>query len=92
MPQLQDADLSQSLDKDEGRRELKAAQLRLQALRLQAGGQIGSGRLGPPLCVVAEGWDASGKGGAIRRMTQRLDPRHYTVAAFAAPSERLQGS
>jgi polyphosphate kinase 2 (PPK2 family) len=88
MPRLEDADLSLALAKREGKRELKAAQKRLQVLRLQAGGQLGGGRLGPPLCIVCEGWDASGKGGAIRRMTQRLDPRHCTVAAFAAPSER----
>jgi polyphosphate kinase 2 (PPK2 family) len=58
------------------------------ALRLQAGGQIGGRRLGPPLAVLFEGWDAAGKGGAIRRLTARLDPRHFTVAQFAAPTER----
>jgi polyphosphate kinase 2 (PPK2 family) len=58
------------------------------ALRLQAGGQIGGRRLGPPLAVLFEGWDAAGKGGAIRRLTGRLDPRHFTVAQFAAPTER----
>ena len=37
-------------------------------------------------CVfVFEGWDASGKGGAIRRLTQPLDPRGYEVHAIAAP-------
>jgi AMP-polyphosphate phosphotransferase len=34
-----------------------------------------------------EGSDAAGKGGAIRRMTSPLDPRHFTVAQFAAPTE-----
>ena len=71
MPALEDVDLGLSLSKAEGKAKLNAARQRLQALRLQAGGQIGDGTLGPPLCIVCEGWDASGKGGAIRRMTAR---------------------
>jgi len=43
--------------------------------------------LGPPLVVVFEGWDASGKGGTIKRLVAPLDPRHVRVAQFAAPSE-----
>jgi polyphosphate kinase 2 (PPK2 family) len=35
-----------------------------------------------------EGWDASGKGGAIRRMTSSLDARHIKVVAYAAPDAR----
>jgi polyphosphate kinase 2 (PPK2 family) len=35
---------------------------------------------------VFEGWDASGKGGAIKRLVDHLDPRHVRVAQFAAPS------
>jgi len=38
------------------------------------------------LCVLFEGWDASGKGGAIQRLVSELDPRHVRVAQFAAPS------
>ena len=38
----------------------------------------------PMLCVF-EGWDAGGKGGAIKRVTEMLDPRGYTVSAYAAP-------
>jgi AMP-polyphosphate phosphotransferase len=38
------------------------------------------------LVVVFEGWDAAGKGGAIRRITAHLDPRGYEVFAIAAPS------
>ena len=79
------ADLKLKLGAAEGARRLQAAQRRLLALRLQLGGLIGDRQLGPPLCVVFEGWDASGKGGAIRRLTTPLDPRHVRVAAFAAP-------
>jgi polyphosphate kinase 2 (PPK2 family) len=35
---------------------------------------------------VFEGSDAGGKGGAIKRIVEPLDPRHYHVAAFAKPS------
>jgi polyphosphate kinase 2 (PPK2 family) len=35
--------------------------------------------------VVLEGWDAAGKGGAIRRLTEKLDPRGYHVYSIAAP-------
>ncbi len=85
---LDDVDLSVKLSKAEGLKRLQSAQRRLLALRLQAGGQIGSGRVGPPLCVLFEGWDASGKGGAIRRLTAPLDPRHVNVAEFVAPTPR----
>ncbi|WP_010485514.1 polyphosphate kinase 2 [Pseudomonas sp. S9] len=38
--------------------------------------------------VLFEGRDAAGKGGAIKRITQRLNPRVCRVAALPAPSER----
>ena len=88
MANLVDVDLSAKLPKKEGKRRLKAAQKRLLELRLQLGGQLGDGELGPPVCVVFEGWDASGKGGAIKRLVAKLDKRHVTVAEFAAPDER----
>ncbi len=37
--------------------------------------------------IVFEGWDASGKGGAIRRMTQAMDARLYRVISTAAPTD-----
>jgi polyphosphate kinase 2 (PPK2 family) len=86
MSRLADVDLTLALKKKEAKAELAAAQARLVHLRLLLGGQIGSGELGPPLCVLFEGWDASGKGGAIQRLVGELDPRHVRVAQFAAPS------
>jgi polyphosphate kinase 2 (PPK2 family) len=86
MGSLSDVDLSLKLSGSEGLKRLQKSQRRLLALRLQAGGLVGDGRLGPPVCVVFEGWDASGKGGAIRRLTGALDPRHVRVVQFAAPS------
>ena len=87
MASLTDADLKQKLGSQESLTRIEAAQKRLLALRLQLGGLIGGGKLGPPLCVLFEGWDASGKGGAIRRLVSPLDPRHVRVSQFAAPSE-----
>ena len=86
MGALDDLDLSKSLSKKEEAEGLEAAWTRLTQLRLTLGGLIGSGELGPPVCVAFEGWDASGKGGAIKRLVSPLDPRHVRVVQFAAPS------
>jgi polyphosphate kinase len=40
------------------------------------------------VAVLFEGRDAAGKGGAIKRIVQRLNPRLYRIAALASPSER----
>jgi polyphosphate kinase 2 (PPK2 family) len=84
---LDKLDLTQSLSEKEGERALERASGRLAQLRLTLGGQLGEQRIGPPLCVLFEGWDASGKGGAIKRLVAPLDPRHARVVQFAAPSE-----
>lgn len=87
MGALDRVDLTLSLSRDEEAKRVAAAQERLLYLRLVAGGIFdGSGRLGPPLCLLFEGWDASGKGGAIKRVTAPLDPRHVRVVSFAAPT------
>jgi polyphosphate kinase 2 (PPK2 family) len=39
-----------------------------------------------PVVVVFEGWDAAGKGGAIKRLTARMDPRGYVVWSISAPT------
>jgi AMP-polyphosphate phosphotransferase len=82
---LDELDLSLKLSREEEAERLEAAQHRLLGLRLRLGGLIGDG-LGPPLCVLLEGWDASGKGGAIKRLVAPLDPRHVRVKQFAAPA------
>src|SRR5438105_4126100 len=79
-------DLSLRLSRDEEQARLAVGQHRLLALRLQLGGKLGDGRLGPPVCVLLEGWDASGKGGAIKRLVASLDPRHVRVATFGVPT------
>ena len=85
MSALSKLDLSLKLSKQEEAEQLAAAQERLLTLRLQLGGQTAE-QLGPPLCVLFEGWDASGKGGAIKRLVDHLDPRHVRVVQYAAPT------
>ena len=43
------------------------------------------------VCIIFEGRDAAGKGGAIRRMTQHLNPRSRRVVALAKPAEIEKG-
>ena len=92
---LASIDLSLRLSREQEAQRLEVASLRLLQLRLVLGGHLaadgtlqGERQLGPPLCVVFEGWDASGKGGVIRRLVTPLDPRHVSVAQFAAPTPR----
>src|SRR6476659_10094061 len=86
MGRLDEVDLTLKLNREEEAQGLKEQGERLAQLRLTLGGLIGECRLGPPLVVVFEGWDASGKGGAIKRLVAPLDPRHVRVAQFGAPS------
>jgi len=86
MGALDEINLSLKLSREEEAQRLEKAWRRLTQLRLTLGGLIGSGELGPPVCIVFEGWDASGKGGAIKRLVYPLDPRHVRVVEFAAPT------
>ena len=86
MSRLDEIDLSLKLSKEEEAERLEAAQQRLLALRLVLGGLVGDRDIGPPVCVVFEGHDASGKGGAIKRLVAQLDPRHVRVVQYAAPT------
>src|SRR5215212_739503 len=72
---LDELDLTKSLTRKEEQAGLVRAWERLSQLRLTLGGQLGERRLGPPVCVLFEGWDASGKGGAIKRLVVQMAPR-----------------
>ena len=87
MSRLGTLDLSLALSRDEEAGRLEAAQRRLLELRLRLAGVLGEDEPGPAVCVLFEGWDAAGKGGAIKRLVAPLDPRHVRVVTFAAPSE-----
>jgi AMP-polyphosphate phosphotransferase len=87
MGRLDEVDLSLALTAKEEERELKEAWKQLSQLRLSLAGLLdGRRELGPPICVLFEGWDAAGKGGAIKRLVAPLDPRHVRVAQFGPPS------
>lgn len=76
---LETLDLTRSLDRDSYVRELTRRQIQLRELGYQVY------RKQRPVVVLFEGWDAAGKGGAIKRVTEKLDPRGYTVYPIAAP-------
>jgi polyphosphate:AMP phosphotransferase len=78
---LDGADLSLALEREEYQRRLKAGQKRIRELEHE----IYMRRI--PVVIVYQGWDAAGKGGNIRRLTQNLDPRGYEVVPIAAPND-----
>lgn len=86
MGRLDDLDLTAQLGNKEYEERLHQAQRKLLALRLDLGGHLEDRNLGPGVLVVMEGSDAGGKGGAIKRIVEPLDPRHYRVSAFAKPT------
>src|SRR3990172_10697851 len=76
---LNTVDLSLSLTKDEYQRDQVKYQVALHLLGYQVYVQQ------RPVIILFEGWDAAGKGGAIKRVTEKLDPRGYVVYSIAAP-------
>ncbi len=78
---LDSLDLGQYLDKDAYKEQLAAEQARLAGLIRDKRFRQHS------LVAVFEGNDAAGKGGAIRRVTDALDPRQYHIVPIAAPTE-----
>jgi polyphosphate kinase 2 (PPK2 family) len=78
---LAKVDLSLSLTDNEYKSRLRDAQIELRKLQLS----IHKAEL--PVLILFEGWDAAGKGGAIKRLTDVLDPRSYKVNAFGAPTQ-----
>jgi AMP-polyphosphate phosphotransferase len=86
MGRLDELDLGVRIGRQDYERRLPLAQRRWLQLRLHIGGQMGTGALGPGLLLVFEGPDAAGKGGAIKRVVEPLDPRHYRVSTFAKPT------
>ena len=77
---LSSIDLSLKLDRETYVREMTRYQVQLRELAYQVYQQK------RPVVVVYEGWDAAGKGGNIRRLTEKIDPRSYTVFPISAPS------
>jgi polyphosphate kinase 2 (PPK2 family) len=76
---LENIDLTLSLDNDTYKRELINNQVALTKLAFQVYMKK------RPVIMVFEGWDAGGKGGVIKRLTEKMDPRGYVVYPIAAP-------
>lgn len=77
---LETIDLSRRLDPQDYACQLIGYQLQLRELTYRLYVQKRT------VVIVYEGWDAAGKGGNIKRVTERLDPRGYEVFAIAAPT------
>jgi polyphosphate:AMP phosphotransferase len=78
---LNSLDMSQSLSRKAFATKLEAWQGRLNRLQRKARAS------GVSTILLFEGWDAAGKGGAIRRVTGALDARSYQVIPIAAPTD-----
>ena len=78
---LAKADLTKSYTKDEYKEKLSELQKKLEHLQ----GELYRRRI--PVVIGFEGWDAGGKGGAIKRLTERMDPRGYVVHPTASPND-----
>lgn len=77
---LERLDLSLAMPREEYDRWKKV----LQADLHQLGYQVYVQKV--PVVIVFEGWDAAGKGGVIKRLTEKIDPRGYVVWPIAAPA------
>lgn len=78
---LDSVDLDARLEDDEYKRLFDKYQTRLRDLGWLAYQQKRS------VVAVFEGWDAAGKGSAIRRVTRAIDPRLFRLVQFAAPTD-----
>lgn len=76
---LKSLDLTLAVPRDEYMVQLARRQIQLRELGWQVYQQK------RPVVIVFEGWDAAGKGGTIRRITEKLDPRGFTVWPISAP-------
>lgn len=78
---LSGIDLSKSVTEEEYKEQSDALQKKLEFLHSEIY------RLRIPVVLGFEGFDAGGKGGAIKRLTSHLDPRGYKVNPTASPSD-----
>jgi AMP-polyphosphate phosphotransferase len=78
---LDKLDMSQHLSRQRFKTAIEEQQSRLNLLQRKASAN------GVSTIAVFEGWDAAGKGGAIRRITAALDARDYQVTPIAAPTD-----
>lgn len=79
MKNIEHIDLTKKIDKKTYKKELKDLQYELLSMQQF----LFNNKVG--LIIAFEGMDAAGKGGAIKRLTQRLDPRGLIVHPISAP-------
>ena len=78
---LAKSDLSLTYTKEEYKQRLDKLQKKMEKLH----GELYRRRI--PVVLGFEGWDAGGKGGAIKRLTEKMDPRGYVVHPTASPND-----
>lgn len=78
---LSGVDLSKTLSNKEYKQKLDSLQKKMEILHSELY------RLRIPVVICFEGWDAGGKGGAIKRLTSHMDPRGYQVNPTASPND-----
>ena len=78
---LEGLDLTKDINKDDYEKKLRGLEERLALLHSDMR------RKKVPVILAFEGWDAAGKGGAIKRLTMNLDPRGYEVNPISAPND-----
>jgi polyphosphate kinase 2 len=78
------ADLEPGMKRKEFDREMRKLQVELVKVQQWARAS------GAKVCVLFEGRDAAGKGGVIKRITERTSPRVFRVVSLPAPTEREQ--
>ena len=78
---LSGTDLSLHYTKEEYKEKLEKLQKKMEKLH----GELYRRRI--PVVLGFEGWDAGGKGGAIKRLTERMDARGYVVNPTASPND-----
>lgn len=78
---LAKADLTLSYTKEEYQKKLKKLQKKMELLH----GELYRKRI--PVVLGFEGWDAGGKGGAIKRLTEKMDSRGFVVNPTASPND-----
>lgn len=78
---LSKADLTLAYTKEEYKQKLDELQKKMQMLH----GELYRRRI--PVVLGFEGWDAGGKGGAIKRLTEKMDPRGFVVNPTASPND-----
>lgn len=79
LPKLSEIPLNKELTDEKYKEELDHLQAQLRELHNRLY------RKKVPVVIVYEGWDAAGKGGNIKRITQALDPRGFEVHPIASP-------